>query len=112
MSGRMQQLAFLLLGLILFSGKSSQAGALHDFTASDAAVNNMLNRFDEKIYFTRNQGQYRQGVLFKADFPLGQAIATPQGMLIKAYDPASVEARREDGERIEQEIHEIGRAHV
>ena len=106
MSGRMQQLAFLLLGLILFSGKSSQAGALHDFTASDAAVNNMLNRFDEKIYFTRNQGQYRQGVLFKADFPLGQAIATPQGMLIKAYDPASVEARREDGERIEQEIHD------
>ena len=73
MSGRMQQLAFLLLGLILFSGKSSQAGALHDFTASDAAGNNMLNRFDEKITFTRNQGKTRSGVLLKGEFPGGRA---------------------------------------
>ncbi|MEO8588392.1 MAG: hypothetical protein ABI432_03410, partial [Flavobacteriales bacterium] len=66
----------------------------------------LLNVYDKVIQFTENKGQFSDGVLYRADFPLGQALATPNGMLMKAYDPAAVQARLDEGMRIEQEMHD------
>ncbi|MCB0794927.1 MAG: SBBP repeat-containing protein, partial [Flavobacteriales bacterium] len=62
----------------------------------------LLHHHEKEIHFTENLGQFRDGVLFKADFPMGQALATPQGMLIKAYDAASVAARGREGILLEE----------
>ena len=66
----------------------------------------LLHTYEERIEFTENKGQLDPSVLFKADFPLGQALATREGMLLKAYDPAAVQARLDEGMRIEQEMHD------
>ena len=68
-------------------------------------LDQLLHRYDQRIEFTENKGQMNAAVLFKADFPLGQALATRDGMLMKAYDPAAVQARVDEGMRIEQEMH-------
>ncbi|MBK7752498.1 MAG: hypothetical protein IPI41_07810 [Flavobacteriales bacterium] len=69
-------------------------------------LDQLLHRYDQRIEFTENKGQMNAAVLFKADFPLGQALATRDGMLMKAYDPAAVQARVDEGMRIEQEMHD------
>jgi len=40
--------------------------------------------------------QFSDGVLYRADLPFGQALATRDGMLMKAYDPAAITVQ--DGE--------------
>ncbi len=70
----------------------------------------MLHDHDQALHFTENKGQFSNAVLFKADFPFGQALATRDGMVMKAYDPAAVNARQEEGMRIEQEMHD-GKPH-
>ncbi|MCC6578587.1 MAG: SBBP repeat-containing protein, partial [Flavobacteriales bacterium] len=63
----------------------------------------LLHAYEQRIHFTENRGQFNPRVLFRADFPLGQALATPEGMLVKAYDPEAVAAREAEGFRIEEE---------
>ncbi len=45
-----------------------------------------------KLVFIENKGQWPGHVLFRADFPGGQMLATPQGMLIGKYDDAGLKA--------------------
>ena len=75
-----------------------------EINGGNADIDALLHHFEEKIQFTQNQGQFSDGVLFRADFPLGQALVTRDGMVMKTYDPTSVSARAEEGIRIEQEI--------
>ncbi|MBL7983769.1 MAG: hypothetical protein JNM91_02160 [Flavobacteriales bacterium] len=82
---------------------AQHAAPAHDH---DDAIEALLHRHDQVIQFTENKGQFSDGVLFRADFPLGQALATRDGMLMKAYDPLAVKARQEEGIRIEQEMHD------
>ncbi|HNM31858.1 MAG TPA: SBBP repeat-containing protein, partial [Chitinophagales bacterium] len=70
----------------------------------DQSVKQMLNRFEKKIYFTQNDGQWPENVLYKADFKYGQAIATRQGMLVGTFDPASIDAIRQAGDDEEEAI--------
>ncbi|MBK8949184.1 MAG: SBBP repeat-containing protein [Flavobacteriales bacterium] len=63
----------------------------------------LLHAYEQRIHFTENRGQFNPHVRFRADFPLGQALATPEGMLVKAYDPEAVSAREAEGHRIEEE---------
>ncbi|MBL8009191.1 MAG: SBBP repeat-containing protein, partial [Flavobacteriales bacterium] len=63
----------------------------------------LLHAYEQRIHFTENRGQFNPHVRFRADFPLGQALATPEGMLVKAYDPEAVAAREAEGHRIEEE---------
>ncbi|MCB0790429.1 MAG: hypothetical protein KDB97_01585, partial [Flavobacteriales bacterium] len=70
----------------------------------DRGVDELLHRYAHQLYFTENKGQFSDGVLFRADFPLGQALATPEGMLVKAYDPDAVAEREAEGMRIEKEV--------
>ncbi|MBK9175977.1 MAG: hypothetical protein IPM46_06475 [Flavobacteriales bacterium] len=63
----------------------------------------LLNMHEQEIHFTENKGQFDSPVLFRADFPLGQAIATADGMVVTAFDPEQVQRRIEEGFRIEEE---------
>ncbi len=75
----------------------------------DGGVGNLdalLHKYDERIEFVENKGQFNSAVLFKADFPAGQALATREGLLMKAYDPASVLERQQLGMQQEQEQHD------
>ena len=60
-------------------------------------LTHLLNMHEQQIHFTENKGQFGPGVLFRADFPFGQAVATPQGMVVTAFDPVEVEKRIADG---------------
>ena len=53
-------------------------------------IQKILQYYDKQIYFTANNGQWPEHVLYKADFPLGQALVTKQGMIVGAFDPASI----------------------
>ena len=66
-------------------------------------LTHLLNMHEQQIHFTENKGQFGPGVLFRADFPFGQAVATPQGMVVTAFDPVEVEKRIADGFAIEEE---------
>jgi gliding motility-associated-like protein len=71
----------------------------------DISVKESLNRFDKEIYFTQNQGQWPENVLYKADFKYGQAIATREGMIVGSFDPASIDEIRHRGDEEEEAIH-------
>ncbi|MEZ4740440.1 MAG: hypothetical protein R2818_14040 [Flavobacteriales bacterium] len=74
----------------------------------DSGIDGLLHEHDQVIEFTENKGQFTEGVLYKADFPMGQALATANGMLVKAYDPASISARAKEGMQLEVD-HQAGR---
>ena len=47
---------------------------------------------ENAITFIENKGQWPGHVLYRADIPGGQMLATPEGMLIGKYDPQSISA--------------------
>src|SRR5690606_19817111 len=82
--------------------KEEKANAGHSHHHDD--LNGLLNKYDQRIEFVENKGQFSEQVLYRADFPLGQAVATPEGMLVTAFDPKAVEERQLEGIRIEEDI--------
>ncbi len=75
---------------------------VHDHEHED--IRDLLNMHDQQIHFIENKGQFGKDVLFRADFPLGQAVATREGMVVTAFDPAEVEKRVDEGFRLEADI--------
>jgi len=75
-----------------------------DNSTSDISpdIKSLLNFYDKQVYFTENKGQWPANVIFKADFPYGQAIATSKGMIVGTFDPSSIYARFERGIREEE----------
>ncbi|HNY54746.1 MAG TPA: Ig-like domain-containing protein, partial [Chitinophagales bacterium] len=71
----------------------------------EASVKQMLNKYDKQIYFSENNGQWPEHVVYKADFKYGQAIATRRGMLVGTFDPTTIDAIREEGDDEEEAIH-------
>ncbi|MBX7182984.1 MAG: hypothetical protein K1X82_12800, partial [Bacteroidia bacterium] len=67
-------------------------------------VKDMLEHYEKQIYFTQNAGQWPANVLFKAEFPLGKAVATKEGMLVGTYDQKAASQKFEQGIR-EEEAH-------
>jgi hypothetical protein len=57
------------------------------------------------IPFIENKGQWGEHVWYKADLPTGQALATPQGMLIGIFDSSSIMARVAWGNAMEERGH-------
>ncbi|HRH70909.1 MAG TPA: hypothetical protein PLB89_15510, partial [Flavobacteriales bacterium] len=80
------------------TSSKGQANDKHD------ALDELLHKYEQRIEFTENKGQFSSQVLFKADLPLGQALATREGMLMKAYDPSAIKARQDEGMRIEKDM--------
>ncbi|MFZ1687495.1 MAG: hypothetical protein WAU70_08745, partial [Flavobacteriales bacterium] len=97
--------ALLLTSLAITIGLQAQRAEVSD-KGHDALVEELVHKHDKEITFTQNHGQFSEGVLFRADFPLGQALATRDGMLMKSYDPEAVQKRVDEGMRIEQEMHD------
>lgn len=72
----------------------------------DSGVDAMLKKYDKQIYFTQNKGQWPANIRYKADFKFGQALVTDKGMMVGAFDPASLMAYYEQGERQEKATHD------
>ena len=70
--------------------------------ADNPDIESMLHYFGKQIYFTENKGQWESTVLYKADFPLGKAIVTKNGVLMRTYEPSDITARSEQGMRQEK----------
>ncbi len=101
-----------LCALLLSAAGLAQSGRLahragappdQDHEQGHHDIDALLNLHDQEIHFTENKGQFSPGVLFRADFPYGQAVATPQGMVVTAFDPVEVDKRIADGFAIEEE---------
>ncbi len=116
-TGRARRGTLMALALAAVVGANAQlastggrmadhVGHAHGQTDLGVDMEALLHKYDERIEFMENRGQFNLAVLFKADFPAGQALATREGMLMKAYDPIAVKERQEEGMRIEQEQHD------
>ncbi|MCW5898185.1 MAG: hypothetical protein KIT10_02860 [Flavobacteriales bacterium] len=105
---RLSCLLVLLAGMSLrLEAQHARHGQGHDHHGHDHQHDDLralLNMHDQRINFTENKGQFSEPVLFRADFPLGQAIATREGMVVTAFDPVEVEKRVDEGFRIEDDI--------
>ncbi|MBS1945360.1 MAG: hypothetical protein JST98_09240, partial [Bacteroidetes bacterium] len=74
----------------------------HDHAHDD--LGGLLNEHDQQIHFTENKGQFSAPVLYRAELPMGQAVATAQGMVITAFDHAAILQRQQEGIAIEREM--------
>ena len=105
-----QRIALILVLAITLSAQLSAQVAQHrdpvrpEQAHSHDDIDALLNRHDQEIHFTQNQGQFSSTVLYRADLPMGQAVATEEGMLMTAFDPDAVLARQDQGIIIEEEI--------
>ncbi|HTB31991.1 MAG TPA: hypothetical protein VK808_08205, partial [Bacteroidia bacterium] len=84
--------------------KSKPAAGYVSSSDVNPDIKNMLNYYDKQVYFTQNKGQWDSKVLYKADFQLGQAVATKEGMIVGTYDPASVKAEMSQSMRQEEAV--------
>ncbi|HRI34507.1 MAG TPA: hypothetical protein PLD02_12205, partial [Saprospiraceae bacterium] len=107
-SKNMRKYLLLITAMLLITQSTLQAQTLKAVKEEDIdkSVKEMLNSYNQKIYFSENKGQWPTNVKFKADFKYGQALATPTGMLIGTYDVASVNEVYERGERLEKAQHD------
>ncbi|HWB62568.1 MAG TPA: SBBP repeat-containing protein, partial [Chitinophagales bacterium] len=79
--------AMLLTALVLMWQSSA---AQQSKKLSDEQLQQVVGTGNSSIAFIENKGQWPSDVLFRADVPGGQMLATPDGMLIGAYDPQSL----------------------
>ena len=106
------QAKLLILTVLLLTGytgftQSHKAKPTSGYVSSSDVnpdVKAMLNYYDKQVYFTENSGQWDSKVLYKADFQLGQAVATKEGMIVGTYDPASVKAEMAQSMRQEEAV--------
>ncbi|MEB2342817.1 MAG: hypothetical protein OZ932_12535, partial [Flavobacteriia bacterium] len=105
----MRPLLAMLMAMAMAFPAWAQLAHTHGTAASTHAhddLESLLNEHDQEIHFVENKGQFSKPVLFRADLPMGQAVATKEGMVITAFDPASVLQRQAEGIAIEQEREE------
>ncbi|MBK8499305.1 MAG: hypothetical protein IPL52_10910 [Flavobacteriales bacterium] len=98
---RMARAAMAVAVALLAAGAASAQLADHH---DHGGIDELLNRHEQEIHFVENKGQFGPSVLYRADFPLGQAVATREGMLMSAYDPKAVEERQREGMAIEADM--------
>ena len=72
--------------------------------AHDHELDELLHHHEQQLEFVENNGQFGDRVRYRLDLPHGQAVATPEGMVISMFDPASVAQRQREGILIEQEV--------
>ncbi|MCB0766942.1 MAG: hypothetical protein KDB95_07005, partial [Flavobacteriales bacterium] len=98
----------LLLLAATWSPLSAQKAERHlDHTHDDhgsEALDELLHHYDQRIEFTENKGQFGKDVLYRADFQLGQAVATRDGMVVTAFDPVALAESRRAGILFEEQI--------
>ncbi|MBK8499251.1 MAG: hypothetical protein IPL52_10615 [Flavobacteriales bacterium] len=70
---RMARAAMAVAVALLAAGAASAQLADHH---DHGGIDELLNRHEQEIHFVENKGQLGPSVLYRADFPLGQAVAT------------------------------------
>jgi hypothetical protein len=100
-------LAVLALATQGFSQQVARIARQHAHQGSshqhqDGKPEDVLNYFDKQIFFIENRGQWESPVLFKADFPLGKAIALKDGMAMTTFDAEDLSRQSEQGMRSEE----------
>lgn len=93
-------LSFILSVCLLLGLAPAMAQKAQD-PHTDPAILSLLKNYEKKIYFTQNKGQWPGHVMYRADFPMGQALATREGMLVGTFDPKSLDAFNDQAERRE-----------
>ena len=108
-------LPIILSILFLVSGAMAQSSKTAYEKLSDTKkeeIQGMLKYYDKQIYFNENRGQWPSNVLYKADFHLGQALVTPDGMMVGTFDPVSAAAISAAGIQEEIDIQNGLRKHL
>ncbi len=90
--------------LLIFGLQNTQAQKSSEISPD---IKNLLEFYEKQIYFTENKGQWSSDIHYRAEFPLGQALATNEGMLVGTYNPTDVQARFEQGMREEEAHHNL-----
>ena len=88
---------FFALGLCALNIK---AQAPRKMTTSE--MSDLMGAPHKSIDFIENKGQWPSQVLFRADIRGAQMLATPQGMLVGVYDPASLSAVAQYETKVEE----------
>jgi hypothetical protein len=114
LSHALVKMTAVVLSALFFSTQVLFAHNMHEGTESKNEgsekdeINELLHYYEKQIYFTENKGQFNPKVKFRADFPLGQAVVTDEGMYVSAYDPESVDALHREGEDVEFQLQNGG----
>jgi len=98
----LQKSKVLFLLICLVFPIIGQVHAQADKTALHEKVQKAEEAAANSISFIENKGQWPANVLFRADIFGGQMVATPAGMLIGKFDPASLGARSKYDAQIEE----------
>ncbi len=93
---------------VLFAHNMHESAEAQDENSAKEDINELLHYYEKQIYFTENKGQFNPKVKFRADFPLGQAVVTDEGMYVSAYDHESVGALHREGEDVEFQLQNGG----
>lgn len=88
----------MLMFVMIVQNSFSQSKKLPDATL----VNQTVSQAENAIAFIENKGQWPLHVLYRADVPGGQALATPDGMLLGRFNPESVVAQEAYHMRVEE----------
>ncbi|MBX2903476.1 MAG: tandem-95 repeat protein [Chitinophagales bacterium] len=92
--------AKVLLSVFLFSAVQMLAAGGNVSADKKEMVERSYREAANHIKFIENKGQWPEHVLYRADVPGAQMLATPQGMLVGKYDIKSIE---ENAEWLEKE---------
>ncbi len=65
-------------------------------------INQTVEQAENSVAFIENKGQWAPHVLYRADVPGGQALVTPEGMLLGIFNPESVKAVQDYHMRMEE----------
>ena len=101
----MMKMLCLAVAVITCSTMTLNSVAQTSRKLSDKQVNEIVRSNSNSIAFIENKGQWPTHVLYRADMPEGQMLATPEGMLIGKYDAASLNVAA----AYETKVEEIGR---
>ena len=90
----------LLMGLLL--PIATNVNAQVSKKLSDQQVSQVMGSGSNSISFIENKGQWPSNILYRADVPGVQMLATPQGMIVGVFDQASLAANSAYNEKEEE----------
>ncbi|MFZ1609965.1 MAG: SprB repeat-containing protein, partial [Chitinophagales bacterium] len=88
--------AFCVCGLLVNTYAFSQLSVSNSTSnipdISNTDIESLLHYYDHQIFFTENKGQWDSNELYRAEFPLGQALVTKEGMLLATFNAEDMQA--------------------
>lgn len=85
----------ILVNTCVYSQAVVASPAIHTSHNGEPDIESILHYYDHQVFFVENKGQWESAGLYRADFPLGQALATKEGMLLATFDAGDMQAAHE-----------------